>query len=250
MLVPTEFVAQYAGDCVGRPAQYISRYRDTLLFGPWNKRPCTYSQVSEVQADVLERGAVCMLWSICSTLIHGCLSPRYIPLLAAHTHMIQLSCHWPLVPFALALIATWILWSLFKKHIISSPLDNVPGPTSSSFWIGNTNDLVDRHGWKFHKRLAEEYDSTVVKIHGLMGSKGLYVFDPKALNSILVKDQTSYEVPNSLLLANHLTFGPNLLSVTGDHHRKQRKLLNPVFHINHMRTMTPLFYDIVHTVRH
>lgn len=35
----------------------------------------------------------------------------------------------------------------------------------------------------------------------------------------------------------------------GDHHRKQRKLLNPVFSIAHMRHMTPIFYHVIHKVR-
>ena len=35
----------------------------------------------------------------------------------------------------------------------------------------------------------------------------------------------------------------------GDQHRKQRKLLNPVFSISHMRDMLPIFYRVIHQVR-
>ena len=35
---------------------------------------------------------------------------------------------------------------------------------------------------------------------------------------------------------------------TGEYHRKQRKLLNPVFSINHMRHMMPTFYKVTHKV--
>jgi cytochrome P450 len=38
-------------------------------------------------------------------------------------------------------------------------------------------------------------------------------------------------------------------SAIGDAHRKQRKMLNPVFSIAHMRSMTPLFYEVIHRVR-
>lgn len=34
----------------------------------------------------------------------------------------------------------------------------------------------------------------------------------------------------------------------GEHHRRQRKLLNPVFHVNHMRSMAPLFYSVIYRV--
>ena len=36
---------------------------------------------------------------------------------------------------------------------------------------------------------------------------------------------------------------------SGDHHRKQRKMLNPVFSINHMRRMIPIFNDVSRKVR-
>lgn len=35
----------------------------------------------------------------------------------------------------------------------------------------------------------------------------------------------------------------------GDVHRRQRKMLNPVFSIMHMRHMLPVFYGVVHRVR-
>ncbi len=66
---------------------------------------------------------------------------------------------------------------------------------------------------------------------------------------------------------NHATLGPGLLATTGklssrittcscslylyrigDEHRRQRKLLNPAFNINHMREMIPVFYEVTHKV--
>lgn len=38
--------------------------------------------------------------------------------------------------------------------------------------------------------------------------------------------------------------GDGLLATLGERHRKQRKLLNPVFSIAHMRHMLPIFYNI------
>ena len=46
-----------------------------------------------------------------------------------------------------------------------------------------------------------------------------------------------------------MIFGPGLLSTLGAPHRKQRKLLNPVFSANHMRYMTPIFYRVADRVR-
>ena len=70
--------------------------------------------------------------------------------------------------------------------------------------------FVNRNGWGFHKHIERAYGS-VVKINGYFGvnqfhdghdeycywlngqDKQLYVFDPKALHHIVVKDQYIYE---------------------------------------------------------
>ena len=50
--------------------------------------------------------------------------------------MIQLGSRWSLVQLASTLVAARILWALFKNYLVSSSLDNVPGPSRSSFWTG------------------------------------------------------------------------------------------------------------------
>jgi cytochrome P450 len=82
------------------------------------------------------------------------------------------------------------------------------------------------------------------------------VFDPQALHHILVKDQHIYEESDTFVMyvrqylaimspnlihagrSTKLLFGQGLLSSLGEQHRKQRKMLNPVFSIAHMRAMS------------
>ena len=42
----------------------------------------------------------------------------------------------------------------------------------------------------------------------------------------------------------HCVLGDGLLATLGERHRRQRRLLNPVFSIAHMRHMLPIFYSI------
>ncbi|EKM49762.1 uncharacterized protein PHACADRAFT_131561 [Phanerochaete carnosa HHB-10118-sp] len=149
---------------------------------------------------------------------------------------------------ALAAALTWSLWRLLRNFVIRSPLDNIPGPERPSFWTGHVKDLFGRHGWDFHDRLARQYGS-VSKVYSTLGTPGLYVYDPKALNSIVVKDQHTYEETSWFIKWNHMILGPTLFATLGEHHRKQRKMLNPVFSIVHMRYMTPIFYSVVHRLR-
>jgi len=68
--------------------------------------------------------------------------------------------------------------------------------------------------------------------------------DPLALHHVVVKDQYVYEETDSFIIGNKVLFGTGLLSTLGDHHRKQRKMLNPVFSLKHMRGMISIFNPI------
>ncbi|KAH9945553.1 cytochrome P450 monooxygenase [Amylocystis lapponica] len=155
----------------------------------------------------------------------------------------------PLVIAPLIGVVTLLAWSFVRRNLSNRALSNVPGPPSSSFWTGNMGDYFDRRGWVFQKKVAEEY-GPVVKLHGMLGSMMLYVYDQKALHSVLVKDQyTAYDESPEFITINSLVFGTGLLSTEGEHHRKQRKMLNPVFSVNHMRYMLPIFYQVTGKLR-
>ncbi|KAF5360934.1 hypothetical protein D9756_005077 [Leucocoprinus leucothites] len=136
-----------------------------------------------------------------------------------------------------------LLWKLVREYVTKSPLDCVPGPPASSFIAGNIKEVFDEYGWKYHYDILEKYGS-VMKVKGLLGERLLYLFDPKALHHILVKDQYIYEEAPAFIALNKLMFGDGLLATLGEQHRKQRKMLNPVFSIAHMREMTPIFYEV------
>ncbi|KAI0718795.1 cytochrome P450 [Cerioporus squamosus] len=143
---------------------------------------------------------------------------------------------------------TWTLWRYFRQMFVKNHLDNIPGPPSPSWVTGNLPQLFNRQGMPFYRDLIENY-GPIVRLQGAHGRKILYVYDPRAMNSIVVKDQYSYEQPDWFIKSNLLTLGPGLLSTLGDHHRKQRRMLNPIFSINHMRHMMPMFYDVGHKLQ-
>lgn len=53
----------------------------------------------------------------------------------------------------------------------------------------------------------------------------------------------AYPITNS-----HRVHSNAYARIAGESHRRQRKLLNPVFSIKHMRHMMPIFYDICEQV--
>ncbi|RDB25856.1 hypothetical protein Hypma_006832 [Hypsizygus marmoreus] len=138
---------------------------------------------------------------------------------------------------------SWGFWRLLRRLVIKTGLDNVAGPPSGSFIKGNFAQLFDINAWKFHQEIAEQF-GRVVGIHGPFGTKQLYVFDPKALHHIVIKDQNIFEETESFIETNRAFLGHGLLGTLGDTHRRQRKMLNPLFSVAHMRHMIPMFYDV------
>ncbi|CCM06148.1 uncharacterized protein FIBRA_09621 [Fibroporia radiculosa] len=149
---------------------------------------------------------------------------------------------------AVVLGLTFVTWRFFSRRASKSILDKIPGPPSDSFWAGNMRQFDARDGMEFQRRVALDY-GPVSKIHGLFGQPILYVSDPKALQSIILKEEHIFQEPHSFIVTNGIIFGPGLLSSLGEAHRKQRKLLNPAFSTNHMRLMLPIFYRVVHKLR-
>ncbi|KAI0826700.1 cytochrome P450 [Trametes gibbosa] len=132
----------------------------------------------------------------------------------------------------------------FTLH--KSSLHNIPGPPSDSWFTGNTKRLFHLQGWGYQRQLVETY-GRVFAVNGLLNTKSLYTFDPRALHSIYVKDQdVVYEESEMLLSSFMLYLGPGLLATLGDQHRRQRKMLNPLFSAKHLREMAPIFTHIIH----
>ncbi|KAH9890482.1 cytochrome P450 [Cubamyces lactineus] len=158
------------------------------------------------------------------------------------------------------LAALYVGWRILRFFVVAkSPLDNIPGPASESFISGGIEKIMDpRAAWDYQRGLVERY-GRLFKIHGLFNAKWLYTYDPRALHSIFIKDQDVYEETDMLISMFNVLTGPGLIATLGsssnnpggsaklrsftigDQHRRQRKMLNPVFSAKHLREMTPIF---------
>ncbi|KZV72317.1 cytochrome P450 [Peniophora sp. CONT] len=125
-------------------------------------------------------------------------------------------------------------------------LRDVHGPVSASFLTGNLTQVINPDGLEFFDQLLAHH-SGVAKLHGLCGDVMLCLSDPVALAHILVNDPDSFpEVDlTGTTQINRFMLGPGLLTTNGPQHRRQRKVLNPVFSSAHMRRISPLVRGIV-----
>ncbi|KAI0333105.1 cytochrome P450 [Cubamyces sp. BRFM 1775] len=146
-------------------------------------------------------------------------------------------------------IALYIGWRLVRPYFSRSPLDNLLGPESDSFVSGNVARIFHRReAWEYQRGLVAQF-GRLFAINGMFNAKWIYTYDPRALHSIYVKDQDVFEESEILTVGFMLYVGPGLLSTLGEQHRKQRKMLNPVFSAKHLREMTPIFNDVIHKLQ-
>ncbi|KAF8217181.1 cytochrome P450 [Mycena galopus ATCC 62051] len=96
--------------------------------------------------------------------------------------------------------------------------------------------------------MPEEYGHVARLKGGLIGvqADALYVTDPAALNSILIKQQAWF--PESTEFAGlfgiiHCGDGSDT-TVIGREHRKQRKYMDPLFTASRVSKLTPMFYQV------
>ncbi|KAI0030894.1 cytochrome P450 [Vararia minispora EC-137] len=148
---------------------------------------------------------------------------------------------------SLAAIAFLPVVTAFLRLVRQRSLWSVPGPKSVSFVSGKCRSLSRYLGpdaIQYQAKLRDEY-GRIIRIPGYFGEQILSIADTKALYDIFIKNQDSFEQAEYFRENVRLLFGgPGLFSTLGDAHRKQRKLMNPAFSINHMRRMVPIFRTV------
>ncbi|KAJ7123282.1 cytochrome P450 [Mycena crocata] len=150
--------------------------------------------------------------------------------------------------YGVVLWLSYVLWKALRRFLGGSVLANIPGPPYDSLLAGNLVKLHGPDSPDFHQSLEEEF-SGVVKIYGLAGDLQLYIFDPAALHSIVVKDQDCYEESTIFLSLTGLLFGKGILSTTGNEHRRHRKILMPAFSTANLRGMLLEMSEVAHRLR-
>ncbi|KAJ7728473.1 cytochrome P450 [Mycena metata] len=145
------------------------------------------------------------------------------------------------------ILACYVLFRVLKWSVkpwySPSPLRHIPGPAPESWFKGNLGQLFNAKGLPFHLGLGEIYGG-IAKVHGFFGDEQLYISDPKALQEILIKNPDAWEETEVFIETNRIIFGPGLVATTGDVHKRQRKLVNPVFSPTNLRNLVPVFYNV------
>ncbi|KEP45976.1 cytochrome P450 family protein [Rhizoctonia solani 123E] len=165
----------------------------------------------------------------------------------------------------LGLLGVRTLYKSLKKTRMRNYIN---GPQSTSFFWGHNpqmNDVINGAG--FQVELLEKY-GTLCRVKGAMGASfsshlvkhfipqiltalkfesqedRLWIADPRAMQEIIVKEFDSFHESEEFLSWIRVATGNGIITVNGQKHKLQRKLLNPVFTPKHMRNLVPIFQAI------
>ncbi|KAA1474007.1 cytochrome P450 [Dentipellis sp. KUC8613] len=123
----------------------------------------------------------------------------------------------------------------------SSPLRDLRGPPSVSWLTGSIDGAFELDAPEAFADWVREYGPTFrFKSFGNMSK--MMTTDVKAINHILTRGMEFPKTPETHFIL-HPLLGDGLLSVKGHQHKMQRRLLNPAFATQRIRTFSTVFVD-------
>jgi hypothetical protein len=126
---------------------------------------------------------------------------------------------------ALTIRHTLLPFLLLLLRQARSPLKNLRGPPSSSFFLGNLAEMHDQENTNLVPRWTASYGSAFV-YRGFIGGCRLMLTDERAVAHVL-RNAYQYPKPDFVRdsLATMAAGHDGLLTVEGETHRRQRKII-------------------------
>ncbi|KAJ7202836.1 cytochrome P450 [Mycena pura] len=151
-----------------------------------------------------------------------------------------------LLVLAVVLAVAAYLFADFVRLLVRqarSPLTALRGPPCPSFFIGNLSEMHDMENTNLVAQWEAAYGASFV-YRGFVGGCRLMTTDPAAVAHVL---GNAYDYPKPDFVRDSLATmaagHDGLLTVEGDQHKRQRKILTPAFSSSHIKSLTPVFWD-------
>ncbi|KAI0701147.1 cytochrome P450 [Cerioporus squamosus] len=142
-----------------------------------------------------------------------------------------------IVLLALAAILTLYIVRVSRRR----NLKFLHGPDAPSRWLGNEHQLFQQsETGSLDFQWMRQYGSTW-RTRTYFGAEQIMTADPKALQHILQKSSYNYPKRIDMNTLTLLQLGPGILWAEGSMHQRHRKVMNPAFSAQQLRTFIPLF---------
>ncbi|KLT39531.1 cytochrome P450 [Cutaneotrichosporon oleaginosum] len=133
-----------------------------------------------------------------------------------------------------------ILWAYpYREYTL--PYRNLPGPKPSSVFWGNYSEILKEPTNAPQTRWIADFGNAF-RYRTLFGKPRICLADPVAIAHI-AQHTYDYHKAGPTVYALELVLGRGLLTVEGDDHRRQRKIMSPAFGLPAIKSMHPIFME-------
>ncbi|KAJ3530954.1 hypothetical protein NMY22_g8360 [Coprinellus aureogranulatus] len=127
------------------------------------------------------------------------------------------------------LLVVWATWKFVKFVFTRDPFANVPGPPSDSWLLGASNTAIRPPDWgSVHPTGVGQ-----VTLHRFMTR-----ITGSFTSNVWKSEQHIYEEPPDYIQTNRRLFGKGIVAVMGNTHKRQRRMLTPVFSNANLRDLS------------
>ncbi|KAK0227770.1 cytochrome P450 [Armillaria fumosa] len=123
----------------------------------------------------------------------------------------------------------------------TSPLRDLPGPASPSFFAGNLKQIWASEDGNLHHEWVKQYGPTI-KYAGIFGGNRLFTTDLRAISHVLNNAYDYPKPPHSRYNLGRIV-GEGVLVVEGEKHKQQRRAMNPAFGPAQIRELNTIFLE-------
>ncbi|KAF8817277.1 cytochrome P450 [Phlegmacium glaucopus] len=140
--------------------------------------------------------------------------------------------------FPAVVLVLLFAYALFKPRALAK----IRGPPSPSFWLGHELELrTQSDAGDLEYQWYRKYGGAF-KVLGCLGEPILYIVDPKALHYVIQAGGYDFPKPHDMTLELQALMGRGLAaSPAGDIHRRQRKVMTPIFTLPQLRSYLTVF---------
>ncbi|KAJ7159053.1 cytochrome P450 [Mycena crocata] len=146
-------------------------------------------------------------------------------------------------------LAFYVVYRIIQRAYtnLASPIRYVRGPKPANWMTGNSLQLRGAASSALEARWIEEHGRTM-KIHGFWGNSSIYTVDTKAIHHFLFHTDV-YQKPEPIRYFLRRISGPGIVTVDGEIHRQQRRIVAPAFGSPQVRELTGIFVKTANQLR-
>lgn len=125
-----------------------------------------------------------------------------------------------------------------------SPLRHYPGPKGGHFLFGNFIKIYGSPPPEPHLSWMNDWpDAPLIRFRGIFNVERIFPCSIEALRKVQVSDSYEFPKPHDIRKMVERLVGSGILTAEGDEHKRQRKILTPVFSLLHIKGLLPFFWE-------